>query len=297
MPSKRSFQDQQVLGSRVPPEARRALEKKKEFAEARGREFRVKQPRQTEPRALERQLQVEYRRYFNTLFGRVEELLLGRLESMLERDRVNLPVQDDLSDDIFIVLSGIRVQFSEQIPDFILRRMVQRMGLAVSGHNLRQFRKVFRRSLNVDPFASEPWLDSRISSFVEQNVGLIKSTQDRYLSEIQEIVFRGARQGLQTKDISQMIRERGRVTQSKADLIARDQINKFNGQLNQLRQQSVGVEKYRWRTSQDERVRPAHRAREGEIFSWDDPPSDGHPGEPIQCRCYAEPVLEELIEE
>ena len=29
-----------------------------------------------------------------------------------------------------------------------------------------------------------------------------------------------------------------------------------------------------------------HWEREGQIFSVDEPPEDGHPGEPIRCRCY-----------
>lgn len=47
---------------------------------------------------------------------------------------------------------------------------------------------------------------------------------------------------------------------------------------------------YIWRTVKDDRVRPEHAAREGQIFSWTDPPDDGHPGEAFGCRCWAEPV-------
>ena len=39
-----------------------------------------------------------------------------------------------------------------------------------------------------------------------------------------------------------------------------------------------------------------HWEREGQEFRWDQPPEDGHPGQPIECRCSAEPIidLEEL---
>jgi len=46
-----------------------------------------------------------------------------------------------------------------------------------------------------------------------------------------------------------------------------------------------------WRGILDARERPEHVAREGKEFSWKNPPDDGHPGEPINCRCTAEPVL------
>lgn len=47
--------------------------------------------------------------------------------------------------------------------------------------------------------------------------------------------------------------------------------------------------RYVWRTRQDAKVRPAHRENDGHIFSWDDPPATGHPGESRNCRCEAIP--------
>jgi Phage Mu protein F like protein len=46
---------------------------------------------------------------------------------------------------------------------------------------------------------------------------------------------------------------------------------------------------YVWRTSQDEKVRSAHRANDGHLFNWSDPPETGHPGEDYNCRCEAIP--------
>jgi len=288
---------QTSIQSRIPPEVQRKLARRKKNAEKRGLDFKLNVPRQAEPRNIERQLMREYSRYFGTLFTLVEERLLPRLEPNLEEFKSKIPKTDDLADDIAIAISGIKIQFSEAVPEFRLRQMVKNMGLAVSAHNLRQFRGMFKQVVEVDPFTTEPWLEEQVGLCVEQNVGLITTVEERFFGEIQEIVFRGARQGLPTQEISQMIRERARVTKSRADLIARDQINKFNGQLTQLRQESVGVKKYRWRTSLDERVRPLHSSREGKEYDWSSPPSDGHPGEPINCRCFAEPILEDFVEE
>lgn len=44
---------------------------------------------------------------------------------------------------------------------------------------------------------------------------------------------------------------------------------------------------YIWRTAGDNKVRSEHVAREGLVFSWNDPPEGGHPGENHNCRCYA----------
>ena len=76
-------------------------------------------------------------------------------------------------------------------------------------------------------------------------------------------------------------------------LIARDQVSKLNGQLNRARQVSAGIEKFVWRTQRDPRVRDAHEAIDGGVFSWTDgAPEIGFPGEPIQCRCYGLAVID-----
>ncbi|MCK5296953.1 MAG: minor capsid protein [Alphaproteobacteria bacterium] len=52
----------------------------------------------------------------------------------------------------------------------------------------------------------------------------------------------------------------------------------------------VKTQAYIWRTKSDNKVRSSHAEREGKIFSWDNPPEGGHPGEAYNCRCEAEPV-------
>lgn len=78
---------------------------------------------------------------------------------------------------------------------------------------------------------------------------------------------------------------------TRTKLIVRDQVASFNSALTKARHAQIGVKQYVWSTALDERVRPAHAAREGKKYNWSQPPSDGHPGEPINCRCVARAVL------
>lgn len=55
--------------------------------------------------------------------------------------------------------------------------------------------------------------------------------------------------------------------------------------------QFLSGDQYVWRTEGDEKVRPSHRANDGHIFSWDDPPETGHPGVDYNCRCQAIPYV------
>ncbi|MFH4293788.1 minor capsid protein, partial [Acinetobacter baumannii] len=91
------------------------------------------------------------------------------------------------------------------------------------------------------------------------------------------------------EELAKAIKQLGLSTDYRARLIASDQMGKINGQINQARQLSMGVETYTWQTAKDERVRPDHQYKQGKTFRWDSPPDGGHPGQPIRCRCTALP--------
>jgi SPP1 gp7 family putative phage head morphogenesis protein len=50
--------------------------------------------------------------------------------------------------------------------------------------------------------------------------------------------------------------------------------------------------KYIWRTQGDDKVRLSHAENDGKVFSYDDPPETGNPGEDFGCRCWAETYVE-----
>ena len=87
------------------------------------------------------------------------------------------------------------------------------------------------------------------------------------------------------EELADSITHIAEVNEKRAALIACDQVGKLNSQLAQLEQMNQGVNSYIWVTMKDNRVRPAHREREGKRFYWDNPPSGGHPGWAIRCRC------------
>ncbi|WP_026381139.1 endonuclease toxin domain-containing protein [Afifella pfennigii] len=70
-------------------------------------------------------------------------------------------------------------------------------------------------------------------------------------------------------------------------------LRRFSGQINALRQQALGIDRYVWRSRDDDKVRPLHARHDDKIFAWDEPPEEGHPGEAYNCRCWAEPYVEE----
>jgi SPP1 gp7 family putative phage head morphogenesis protein len=128
-----------------------------------------------------------------------------------------------------------------------------------------------------------------MQQFASANVSLIKSIPQQFFQQIEQRLVQGVRAGQTYERAGGRGAGPLRRAESRAQLIARDQIGKLYGNVNEARQRDLGLKAYFWRTAQDERVREDHAAREGERFTWTDPPDDGHPGEPVQCRCWAEP--------
>ncbi|MDP3960110.1 MAG: phage minor head protein [Pseudorhodobacter sp.] len=57
--------------------------------------------------------------------------------------------------------------------------------------------------------------------------------------------------------------------------------------------EALHVDRYIWRSRDDSRVRSAHAEYDDHIFSWSDPPEGGHPGQGWNCRCTAEPIIDQ----
>lgn len=93
------------------------------------------------------------------------------------------------------------------------------------------------------------------------------------------------------------------VTASKAKFLARQETNLLLTKFKETRYVEAGVHEYRWgcvNGSPNHPVRPAHKALDGKIFRWNNPPITTEPNEPTRrnnpgqdfnCRCFARPII------
>ena len=189
---------------------------------------------------------------------------------------------------------------------------VHDQAVRVATQNLREFRRVFDLDkkgsvANIQIRAVQPGIAPAIERFQKDNASLITRMHERTKDQIREVVDTAWTSGARVEQIRAQVQERFEVSKSRAELIARDQVLKLNGQITKQRQQSAGVRFYIWTTAGDERVRGSpsapkskrdHYHLDGTTQSWDVPPvvaEDGttaHPGVDYQCRCIAFPVLD-----
>lgn len=143
---------------------------------------------------------------------------------------------------------------------------------------------------------NSPNIVERINELTVSNIQLIKSIRTQYLDKVQNAVMQAMVQGSLNKDLAEQLKKLGKDAESRAMLIARDQSSKLNAALTRARHEEVGIKKYMWSTSGDERVRASHAEKDGQIFEYTNPPADtGHPGHDVNCRCVQIPVLDDVV--
>lgn len=136
---------------------------------------------------------------------------------------------------------------------------------------------------------------------MEEQVTLIKSLPIEAGKRVHELVIKGMEDSTRADEIAREIRRSGEVTESRANLIARTEVARSASTLTQARAQHIGSTQYIWRTSGDSDVRPGHKAMNGKVCEWANPPAvdengrvmHHHAGAIWNCRCYPEPIIPE----
>jgi SPP1 gp7 family putative phage head morphogenesis protein len=268
--------------------------------------------RRRSTRALPRQLQPDAIRlsYFGALRAMVREASTRVLTALKPRFaefvRDYAPTKRDSlhadAIDFNSFFDSIARDFFKEWGNTRFAQLARSIANRTASFQHQELGKQFKAAFGIDILKVEPWLLPRVQAFTTENVALVKSIPERYLGDVESQIIRGMRQGVRWEDLAGTIEQRTGVAESHAQLVARDQVGKFFGSLNEERQRDLGVDSFRWRTARDNRVRESHERLEGKVFRWDDPPPgrDGEPiipGDEINCRCQAEPLLEDLIAE
>ena len=259
------------------------------------KKFKKKMPRMIHPVSIERL----YMKRLSPLIDYLKELndqiilpiIPGLLSDYDKLSGIQHKRTDSYSDDLSKKMLEYRNRFYGKYTDDQIKEIAGNIETITNDFNKKQVAKMFTAKFSKDVWINEKWKSEVRDKFISDNLELVKSVSEKYLPQLKQVIDNGIKTGKNYGQIADDISERVDVAESNAFRIARDQVSKYTGELDKLRQTSVGVEEYVWRTMQDDRVRDEHTEREGQIFRWDDPPEDGHPKEAINCRCWAEPVI------
>lgn len=209
----------------------------------------------------------------------------------------------DSATDLLLYVSDLFIRIKNKITEkttgFGLRRRLESLAHLNRKLTVKEWKKAIKATLGIDikeDYYLGDFYIEQLEKWIDYNVGLIVTIPADTLDKMRDIVYDGFDKGKTTTRIIKEMQRAYSISKRHAELIARDQTAKLNGQIQQAQQQDAGINEYIWCTSGDERVRKSHMELNGKKFSWNDPPvnSDGrkcHPGEDYQCRCIGRPVF------
>lgn len=293
------------------------------------RKLRIKkQGRQRGTRRIEAQYQRRLRSIFSKMLEVMKENFIDRIPEIMNKaktERLQLDHQrldQSVVEELKGVLRATRAAIDVVAGEREIEAISQEFAEMTNDNSRENLARAFKQSVGIDIFSEGGFLADQISVFTANNVNLIQNVQNEFISQVENIMFDGIQRGERASVIRQRIlakvtdkdgfKGRFKKAVNRANLIARDQVNKLSGALNQERQEKVGIKKYVWRDSRDGRVRDSHKL-DGALFEWGksegvfiEGPKKGqkakkprqglNPGEDFQCRCFAEPYLDDLVE-
>lgn len=195
------------------------------------------------------------------------------------------------------IFDAMATELERAIDGFGLYSKLQAMSRLTRKLTIREWKRAVKSTLGIDlmdDYYSGELYRSLMEQWVDENLALIKTIPQDTLGDMRKIVLDAYKNGTTTTTVVRQIEHAYSVTRRHAQLLARDQISKLNGQITKQQQQDAGVREYMWSTVGDGRVRAGHAKLNNKRFSWDDPPvvdeKTGrrcHPGQDYQCRCSA----------
>jgi SPP1 gp7 family putative phage head morphogenesis protein len=201
--------------------------------------------------------------------------------------------------------------FRSNQPDVLAasERLARRMIFHVNTKNAKTWRQAAARSSKAQFLykALQQEMNgatgARVHQLVRENANLISSLPLRAAQTLTDEVLRAQQNGVRPKTVAKMAQRRfPELLRSRTHLISRTETAKASTALTQARCERLAISWYQWETAHDQRTRESHKAMNGVIVPWSQPPapeeligepSQGHyqAGEIYNCRCLVIPIL------
>jgi len=142
-------------------------------------------------------------------------------------------------------------------------------------------------------------MQSAFRATVAENVALIKSIPQKFLTEVQSSVWQNVMAGSDLKTLSEGMSAKYGVAHRRCALIARDQNAKAKATFENERRKELGIKEAIWQhSSAGKEPRPTHVAMNGKRYKLEEGMYDSDegahiwPGQLINCRCTSRAVIE-----
>ena len=175
--------------------------------------------------------------------------------------------------------------------------------------SVREWRQTVKKTLDLDvseDYYKDELYQAEMNDWTSKSATSIFEVPRKLIDKIKKIIQKGYDTGKPTTEVQKEIQEAYSQTKRSTAKSWSESVVYLNAQINKKTQEDAGVRRYMWYTRRDARVRPCHKALDGQTCWWNDPPQMWtgsnyariytgrrcHPGEDYNCRCSAVPIFE-----
>ncbi len=179
---------------------------------------------------------------------------------------------------------------AEELADFFGRAAISRTD--------KQLLLILRTAGIAVDFKMTPAALNIIDATIAENVALIKSIPQQYLTQVEGSVMRSVVRGRDLEGLAKELEYHYGVTKRRAAFISLDQLNKATAAINQARQIELGLFTAVWLHSHaGKKPRPKHVAVDGKVYDVRKGLKVGDkggwvlPGYEPRCRCVSRTIV------
>lgn len=205
-------------------------------------------------------------------------------------------------------VTAMMVALRKAWPNKRIRAIVAKIGRAAEGAASRPWGPVertiaaARERKREKGDAAEHDGAALVEAWSRKAAELITSVRDEVGEGLRRDIVRALEAGTDPAELAATWKRQGipvefGTLEGRVRVIAQHQLASLHAEVGRARASAIGVTHFVWRSQRDSRVRERHRELDGQRFAYKNPPSDeGLPGQPVNCRCWAESVIpDELL--
>lgn len=205
---------------------------------------------------------------------------------------------------ISAISNKIERHFAGPIVERYIKKAAGTSIRTLSETNANKMKRTFMRITGVDINSTiiSEGLESFIDEKITEHVGLIKNASSDYMKHVNTVIQESLREGTPFKEVQNKLfggkKSADSAIRNRIRVIAVDQMQTINAELNKYRTERLGITEGVWRTAKDKRVRTIHEELQNQRFNlqqgaWLESESRFlFPGiTDIYCRCDFAPVI------
>ncbi len=256
-------------------------------------------PQITQEKAYQKQLM----RFGRAMALAVNTEVLPFLKEQQAQYVIDSITKDSFADQINSLLNNLKKKFTGLIEAGFAKVTASNMVKSVSTANSAKFNRSIARATGVDlsSVVETEGLTNFKELSINKNISLINSLPQQYLTQVETIINNGVANGTRYSEIAKQITSKTGANdklKNRIKVIATNEIQTINAQLNLRRAESLGIKKGIYRTSGKNNVRKCHKELDGMEYdlkkgAWSKTCQRFiQPGEDINCACTFSPVIE-----